>query len=86
MSAGAAALSVRAGSTTLPFSCEEHNLVTRVGSSGGVPGGVVRPVASETGLFRVQIKLRFDPNSTKSPHLQRGIAVTEKSDPCADAP
>jgi hypothetical protein len=43
-------------------------------------------VASETGLLRVQIKLRFDPNSTKSPHLQCGIAVTEKSDPRADAP
>jgi hypothetical protein len=52
----------------------------------GRTGGVERPVASETGLLRVQIKLRFDPNSTKSPHLQCGIAVTEESDPCADAP
>ena len=46
----------------------------------------MRPEASETGLLRVQIKFRFDPNSTKSPHLQCGIAVTEKSDPCADPP
>jgi hypothetical protein len=36
--------------------------------------------------LRVQINLRFHPNSIKSPHLQCRIAVTEKSDPCADAP
>src|SRR5258707_12613119 len=52
----------------------------------GRTGGVVRPQAAETGLLWGQIKLRFDPTSTKSPHLQCGTAVTEKSAPSADAP
>jgi len=33
--------------------------------------------------LRVQINLRFDPNPTKSPHLQCRIVVTEKSAPPA---
>jgi hypothetical protein len=37
-------------------------------------------------LLRPQINLRLHQNPTKSPLLQYGIAVTNKSDPYADAP
>src|ERR1700719_2729327 len=52
----------------------------------GRTGGVVRPVASETGLLRVQIKLRFHPTPPNHPIFNAGSPSPRNQTPAQTLP